>query len=114
VLKERRLIDTIGVQGHSLEDVPNGVIAENLDRLAEARLPIYVTELDVGIDDDQAQATRMRELLTIFASNRSVRGVTLWGYRQDRIYKKSAFLLGADGRERPALVWLADFTAALR
>jgi endo-1,4-beta-xylanase len=113
VLKQRGLIDSIGVQGHGLEDVSDETIAANLDLLAKSGLPIYVTELDVGIADDEAQAKRMQVLLTLFTRNRHVRGVTLWGYQEGRIYQRRAFLLGADGRERPALVWLREFTAQL-
>jgi endo-1,4-beta-xylanase len=108
-LKERNLIDYVGLQGHYLEDVADEVIEANLLRLAHERLPIYITELDVGIDDDAEQAQRMEELITIFAGNRRVRGITLWGYKQDSIYKRNAYLLGADGSERPALTWLVEF-----
>lgn len=114
LLQDRGLIDCIGLQGHGLENVADQDIANSLELLAEARLPIYITELDVGIPDDAAQLERMRELMTVFAGNRRVRGVTLWGYREDRIYKKSAWLLGADGRERPALTWLRSFAGRRR
>ncbi|MFP4378329.1 MAG: endo-1,4-beta-xylanase, partial [Spirochaetales bacterium] len=48
-----------------------------LDRLAEAGLPIYVTELDLAIEDDARQAERMRELVTLFWEHPAVHGVTL-------------------------------------
>ena len=109
VLKDRDLIDYIGVQAHNLQGVSSDVISASLDLLARERLPIYVTELDLGIADDQAQADRMEELITLFAANRHVRGVTFWGYRERMIYLKPAYLLGTDGTERPALTWLAEF-----
>ncbi|MFP4551172.1 MAG: endo-1,4-beta-xylanase [Spirochaetales bacterium] len=77
LLKERGLIDTIGVQAHGIEDVPAETIRGNLDRLAEAGLPIYVTELDLAIEDDARQAERMRELVTLFWEHPAVHGVTL-------------------------------------
>ncbi|MFW5690121.1 MAG: endo-1,4-beta-xylanase [Spirochaetota bacterium] len=111
ILKERDLIDAIGVQAHRLEDVPTGTVRSNLAILAEAGLPIYITEFDLGITDDDEQARRMRELVTVFAENDQVRGITLWGYREGEIYLGSAYLLGADGTERSALRWLREFTA---
>lgn len=107
LLQERGLIDAIGVQGHSLERVPNTVMQANLDRLAETGLPIYVTELDVAVRDDLRQARRVRELYELFAAHPAVRGVTFWGYREGMIWREDAYLLRTDGTPRPALEWLA-------
>ena len=107
LLRERGLIDAIGVQGHSLERVPVEVLAANLDRLAETGLPVYVTELDVAVSDDLRQARRVRELYELFAAHPAVRGVTFWGYREGMIWREDAYLLRADGTPRPALEWLA-------
>ncbi|MFW5783369.1 MAG: endo-1,4-beta-xylanase, partial [Spirochaetota bacterium] len=68
-----------------------------------------VTELDLALEDDAEQAARMEELVTLFAAHRAVRGITLWGYKEEWIYSKSAHLLSADGEERPALTWLREF-----
>ena len=113
-LKRRGLIDYIGVQGHGLENVDTSTIEANLDALSAERIPVYITELDLGYEDDAQQADRMEELITLFARHRWVRGVTLWGYRQGLIYRKTAWLLGDDGTERPALRWLSGFTKPLR
>ena len=45
LLKQRRLIDGIGVQGHSLETVSDSTIKVSRDRLGKLGLPIYVSEL---------------------------------------------------------------------
>ena len=108
-LQDRGLIDAIGVQAHGLEDADPELIRANLDRLAETGLPIYVTELDVGRRDDDEQLAVMSELVLIFAGHPAVRGVTTWGYLENRTYNRSAYLLRADGTERPALTWLREF-----
>ncbi len=114
LLKERDLIDAIGVQAHFLEDADRDLIKTNLDRLAETGLPIYVTELDVGRRDDDEQLEIVRDLMTIFAEHPAVRGVTTWGYLEGRTYNRSAHLLKVDGTERPALTWLREYRAELR
>lgn len=114
ILKNRGLIDTIGVQGHKLESVDRLTIAGNLDRLATAGLPIYVTELDLALEDDVDQLQKMRELMNLFAEDRRVHGVTFWGYKAGQIYSGRAALLRADGTERPALTWLREFIDSAR
>jgi endo-1,4-beta-xylanase len=109
LLKRRGLIDGIGVQAHGLETVNDAVIRSSLDRLAQLKLPIYVSELDLNIADDNAQKRRYESLFPIFWNNPAVAGVTLWGYKQNRTWKPDAYLLRADGTERPALVWLKNY-----
>jgi endo-1,4-beta-xylanase len=99
LLKRRGLIDGIGVQAHGLETVNDAVIRSSLDRLAQLKLPIYVTELDLNIADDNAQKRRYESLFPIFWNNPAVAGVTLWGYKQNRTWKPDAYLLRAEGTE---------------
>lgn len=106
LLASRGLADAIGVQAHGLERVPAETVRANLDSLAQAGLPIYITELDVAFADDAAQLERLRELVDIFVENPAVAGVTFWGYREGQTFSRNAYLLRADGSERPALAWL--------
>ena len=50
ILKDRGLIDGIGVQGHrfELENADTTVMKRNLDRLAATGLPVYISEFDLG------------------------------------------------------------------
>jgi len=109
--KGRNLIDGIGVQGHSLENVSDSTIRSSLDRLRRLGLPIYVSELDIKIADDDAQKKRYQSLFPILWQNSAVAGITLWGYKQNQMWKPQAYLLRADGSERPALVWLKGYVS---
>ena len=114
LLKQRKLIDGIGVQGHGLENANDTLIHSSLRSLASLRLPIYVSELDLNIADDEAQQKRYESLFPIFWQDPAVAGITLWGYRQYQIWKPEAYLERADGSERPALVWLKDYVRRTR
>jgi endo-1,4-beta-xylanase len=109
LLRQRRLIDGIGLQAHNLETVNDATIRSSLQRLTKLRLPIYISELDVNIADDDAQKRRYESLFPIFWNDPAVAGVTLWGYKQNRTWKPDTYLLRTDGTERPALVWLKNY-----
>ncbi|XP_053402803.1 anti-sigma-I factor RsgI6-like [Mercenaria mercenaria] len=64
----------LGVQGH-MHNIDINVIEAQLDILAEARLPIMITELTVKDKDENSRATKLVNLLTLFFSHPSVKGV---------------------------------------
>jgi len=109
ILKKRKLIDGIGVQGHGLENVSDTIIRSSLNRLGRLKLPIYVSELDLNIANDVSQQKRYKSLFPILWQHSAVRGVTLWGYKQNHTWKPDTYLLRADGSERPALAWLKEY-----
>ena len=124
LLKERGLIDLVGVQAHAFEfDYNNLTNAANthrfnLDRLQAAGLPIYVTEFDIdGFEpvwsqpDDVAQLARYQALFPVFWEHPAVKGVTLWGYVQGAHWRTGtgAWLMYTNGAERPALQWLTNY-----
>ncbi len=109
ILMDSNLIDGIGVQGHGLESTGLSTLKGNLDRLAATGLPVYITEYDVNIEDDQQQYLTYYEQFPLFWEHPSVAGVTLWGYIQGQIWKASAYLIRSDDSERPALTWLRTY-----
>ena len=109
ILKDSSLIDGIGLQAHGLETTNINTIKTNLNSLAATGLPIYITEYDVNIADDEQQSAIYQEQFPVFWTHRSVNGVTLWGYRQGQIWKTNAYLIKSDGTERPALTWLKSY-----
>ena len=106
LLNNRDLIDGVGVQAHFLEQSLAADVAANLDTLASAGLPIYVSELDINFADDARHANKLRELFTVFWEHPAVAGVTHWGYRQGYMWRSEAWLLASDGTERAGLQWL--------
>ena len=109
ILKEKQLIDIIGEQGHFLETTPESTIRKNLNKLYATGLPIHISEYDVNLADDNAQAEKFKEQFSLFWSHPGVYGITLWGYRQGQIWRENAYLLRTNGTERPALTWLKSY-----
>lgn len=109
LLKDRGLIDGIGVQGHFLESATKKQVPYYLDKLAETGLPIHVTEYDVRIENDAQQEAKMAEQFPLIWEHEAVAGVTLWGYIQGYIWRTEAFLIYTDGSERPAMEWLWNY-----
>lgn len=109
LLKQRGLIDGIGVQGHFLENTSVEKIRSNLNRLAESELPIHVSEYDVNVADDRRQKQVYEEQLPVFWEQNAVVGVTLWGFRQGKMWRGNGYLVRSDGTWRPALEWLYDY-----
>jgi GH35 family endo-1,4-beta-xylanase len=112
LLQGQGLIDGIGEQGHFYEKSPDlTTIQTNLNSLTATGLPVYISELDLNLQNDAQQAQRMSQLFPIFWSNPSVVGVTEWGYLQGNTWEPYTYLINGDGSLRPALTWLQCYMA---
>jgi endo-1,4-beta-xylanase len=109
ILQDSSLIDAIGLQGHWLEDIDTTVLHRYLDRVAEFGLPVYVSELDISIADDQQQLASYKRLFPVLWNHPAVKGITLWGFVQGRMWRGDGYLVRSDGTWRPALEWLYDY-----
>jgi GH35 family endo-1,4-beta-xylanase len=109
ILKDSSLIDGIGCQAHGLENTSAATVKSNLDKLAATGIPIYISEFDLNIANDNQQMTKYQELFPVFWQHPDVKGVTLWGYIQGRTWLTSSFLVHTNGTARPALFWLAQY-----
>jgi endo-1,4-beta-xylanase len=110
VLKERELLDGIGLQGHFLEDTPVSVIEKNLWKAEKIGLPVYISEFDVDIPDDKRQLKILSSIFKIFWNHEPVKGITFWGYREKNMWRKNGYLIREDGSLRPAMEWLMEYT----
>jgi len=111
LLKDRGLIDGIGEQAHNFESTSLTTLQNNLSRLAATGLPIYISELDINIANDQSHLARYQALFPVFWTHPSVRGITLWGYKQGLMWRVDGYLLKTDGSERSAMTWLKQYIA---
>jgi endo-1,4-beta-xylanase len=114
LLKERGLIDGIGIEAHLYESTSIDVLRTNLARLIATGIPVYVTEYDINESDDIRQLNIMQEQFPLFWENPGVAGITLWGYILGAHWRPNAWLvssgsIGAD--ERPAMQWLRQYLA---
>lgn len=117
LLKERNLIDGIGVQGHrfELENAAVSTLKFNLDKLAATGIPVYISELDLGnlnnsgTPDDAIQLELYKKIFPVLWTHPGVKGITLWGYLEGQMWQETCFLVRADGTNRPALDWLINY-----
>ena len=116
LLKERGLIDGIGIQSHRFS-IQNGSVETmkyNLDRMAATGLPIYSSEMDMGDNDDEApfddqlQLETYQRVFPVFWEHPSVAGITIWGYKMP-VWQETSHLINEDGSWRPALKWLKEY-----
>ena len=115
LLKERGLLDGIGVQAHyfNLDNMSASQMTAALNDYAATGLDIYISELDItgGSSSDAAQAAKYQELFPAIWNHPSVKGVTLWGYLVGQTWRENTGLVNGDGTERQALTWLRSFLA---
>jgi endo-1,4-beta-xylanase len=119
-LRARNLIDGIGIQGHYFEfrspagavpsySYPVSTLKANLERLTATGLPVYISEFDINEANDSTQLQSYMTYFPLFWEEPGVKGITLWGYVQNDIWQTNAYLIRADGSERPALRWLRKY-----
>lgn len=115
LLKSKNLLDGVGIQEHAFEtnNISSTTIQTNLDLIASAGLPIYISEMDVDGLTDSAQLASYQRLFPIFWEDPAVVGVTLWGYRPG-LWRdaQGAYIVLSDGTERPAMSWLRTYIGA--
>ncbi|MEO6546341.1 MAG: endo-1,4-beta-xylanase [Ferruginibacter sp.] len=114
LLKAQNLIDGIGVQAHAFSTgVSSLIITECLDTLARTGLGLYATELDIDGPTDQVQLTDYQRIFPLFWGHPAVKGVTLWGYLPGHWRTaQGAYIVNANGSERPAMTWLKGYIAS--
>ena len=102
------MIDGIGVQCHyfELKNASVTTIQNNLNNLAATGLPIYISEFEINLADDDEQLQEMSRLFPVLWEHPGVKGITGWGYIQGQMWKINGYLVRSDGSERPALEWL--------
>jgi hypothetical protein len=100
------------MQAHSFNVVPASpaTIRGNLDFMAAAGVPLYISEFDIDKANDQEQLQEFQLKFPVVWEHPAVVGVTLWGYLVGRTFLPNSGLMFSDGRERPALTWLREFT----
>lgn len=106
-------VDAYGLQSHDLDDISLNECADALEKLDNAlKMPMYSTEFDIGVDNDQKQLTQYKNLIPLLWEKDYCAGITLWGY----IYGSTWTNNGAgysgiikSGKDRPAMTWLREY-----
>ncbi|MBN2001517.1 endo-1,4-beta-xylanase [candidate division KSB1 bacterium] len=109
LLKDKTLIDGIGLVAHNLENIDTSVVRNSLNQLSATGVDIYIHSLDIGSPDDAQQLALFQEKFPVLWEHPGVKGITFWGYIQNQTYQANGYLLRTDGTERPALAWLRGY-----
>jgi endo-1,4-beta-xylanase len=103
-------IDAVGCQAHGAYTVATATLKANIDKIAlETGLPVYITEYDINLADDEQQKAVMQDQFTMFWNNTNIKGITLWGYIYGQTWMTNTGLMQSDGTMRSAMAWLQSF-----
>jgi endo-1,4-beta-xylanase len=103
-------IDAIGCQAHDAAKVKLATFKTYMEKItSETGLPIYVTEFDIGLADDEQQRAQYADYFTMFWDDPNVKGVTVWGYITGATWRANTGIMSSDGGMRTAMSWLMDF-----
>jgi endo-1,4-beta-xylanase len=103
-------VDAVGCQAHYAWAQPVASLKGSIDRIAsETGLPVYITEYDIDVADDESQRIVMHDQFTMFWENPLIKGITLWGYVYGQTWMPNTGILRSDGSMRPAMSWLMSY-----
>lgn len=103
-------INAVGAQAHDAYKMSTSTVQGYIDKIArETGLPVYISEYDVDIADDNQQKSVMQSQFTMFYTDDNVKGITLWGYITGNTWKANTGIMSSSGTMRPAMTWLLDY-----
>jgi endo-1,4-beta-xylanase len=103
-------IHGIGCQTHGAKDLPSSTLEANIAKIVSSTgLPVYITQYDLNIADDNQQLAVMKDHVTMFWSNANVKGITYFGYIYGATWQTNTYLVQTSGATRPAMTWLMSF-----
>ena len=103
-------ITGVGAQAHACGNLSASTIQANIDKItAQTGLPVYISEYDLNIADDNQQKNVMQSQFTMFWNDKNVAGITLWGYIVGSTWVANSGLISSSGTMRPAMTWLMSF-----
>ena len=117
LVKQGAPVDAYGQQAHDLTDMSANDFKNTLNKIQTSvkngkgePMPLFITEYDIGTDNDNQQKQRYSEQIPAFWESPQVAGITLWGY----IYGATWTTNGnsgiiKNGNDRPAMTWLKQY-----
>ena len=103
-------IHGVGAQSHAASNLSASTLQANIDKItAQTGLPVYISEYDINIADDNQQKNVMQSQFTMFWNDPNVHGITIWGYIVGSTWETNSGLQQTDNTMRPAMAWLMGF-----
>ena len=88
----------IGAQGHDAYKFSGSTLQTAIaDIASQTGLPVYITQMDIPVADDDQQATIMKDLVTTFWNDTNVPGITYWGYIVGSTWRSNTGIMKNDG-----------------
>lgn len=102
-------IDAVGAQAHALGgDISTATMKNLVTKLHnDTGLPVYITEYDIDISDDNGQLDRYKQHFPFFLETEWIHGVTVWGWIYGSTWVPASGLI-RNGTPRPAMTWLMN------
>ena len=77
----------------------------------KTQTPMFVSEYDIGTDNDNIQKQCYQEQISYFMENEHVAGITLWGYVYGAtwINNGNSGIIKDGSGDRPAMTWLKSY-----
>ena len=104
-------IDAYGCQSHDLTDCDINTFKNSMTKIQNAlKMPMYITEYDIGTGDNAYQKQRYQEQIPYMWEADYCAGVTLWGYIYGHTWTTDGNSgIIKDGQDRPAMTWLRSY-----
>lgn len=104
-------IDAYGCQSHDVDNISYDNLKNSMTRIQNAvKLPMYITELDINIENDTLQRTQFQNIFPLMWEADYCAGVTLWGYIYGSTWVDHSGLY-KNNSERLAMTWLKQYMA---
>ncbi|HON09725.1 MAG: T9SS type A sorting domain-containing protein [Fibrobacter sp.] len=103
-------IDAVGFQAHGLKNTSASTLKSRLDDIWNSiKVPMLISEYDIGEGDDQAQLNNYKNHITEMWNHPKVVGITIWGYILGSTWVENTGIIRTNGQDRPAMTWLREF-----
>lgn len=89
-------IHGLGVQCHMSTGFSPATVKARFDSIAEAALPIWVTEFDISNPDENIRADELEDFYRVAFSHPAVEGILMWGFWENSHWREDAHLVNAD------------------
>lgn len=102
-LKEKGVIDGIGMQSHLDISYPNGqVYSTAVEKFLSTGLDVQITELDITSNNEEAQASLYKEIFSIAVKHADkIPAVTVWGTNDSISWRRNQNPLLFSGGYKP-------------
>ncbi|WP_407441654.1 endo-1,4-beta-xylanase [Fibrobacter sp.] len=117
LVKQGAPVDAYGQQAHDLTDMNESNFKSALNKIQTSvknakgePMPLFITEYDIGTDNDNQQKQRYSEQIPAFWESPQVAGITLWGYVYGATWTTNGNSgIIKNGSDRPAMKWMKEY-----